>query len=70
MSEAADAAASRSPDRRRFLKRVAVGLAAAAAYTVLSKRPWGGARRDRRSIPAGLPGKGSIFQPRNDRRKQ
>ena len=57
-------------NRRSFLKRVAIGLAAVGAYAVLSKRPFGGTKRDRRSIPANLPGPGSIFQPRNDHRSQ
>ena len=55
-------------DRRGFLKRVALGLAALGAYAALAKRPFGGVKRDRRSIPADLPGEGSIFQPRGDRR--
>jgi hypothetical protein len=54
--------------RRTFLKRLALGLAALGAYAALNRRPLGGLKRDRRSIPADLPGIGSIFQPRNDRR--
>ena len=38
------------------------------AYIVLTRRPFGGAKRQSRSIPANLPSHGSIFQPRNDRR--
>lgn len=54
--------------RRTFLKRLALGLAALGAFAALNRRPMGGLKRDRRSIPADLPGKGSIFQPRNDGR--
>ena len=54
--------------RRTFLKRVALGLAAIGAYAALAKRPFGGSKRDGRSMPADLPGSGSIFQPRGDRR--
>ena len=68
VSESTGSLDPRSQGRRSFLKRAAAGLAAAAAYGVLIKRPWGGAARDRRSIPDSLPGKGSIFQPRNDGR--
>lgn len=59
-----------SVSRRSFLKRVAVGAAAVALFTLLSRRPFGGAGRDQRSIPANLPGEGSIFQPRNDSRSR
>ena len=55
-------------DRRGFLKRVLIGAAAFGAYVVLSRRPFSGNRRANRSIPTGIPGTGSIFQPRNDRR--
>jgi hypothetical protein len=55
-------------NRRTFLKRVAIGLAAVGAYTLLTKRPFGGTKQEGRSIPANLPGAGSIFQPRGDRR--
>ena len=68
MSEAVSSPDLRTTGRRNFLKRVAIGLAAAAAYAILTRRPLGGTRRDRSSIPAELPGKGSIFQPRGDRR--
>ena len=55
-------------NRRTLLKRIALGLAALGAYAVLNRRPLGGIKRRSRSIPAELPGEGSIFQPRNDRR--
>ena len=59
---------AQSANRRSFLKRVALGVAALGACAVLSKRPFGGAKRAGRSIPADLPGEGSIFQPRDDAR--
>lgn len=59
-----------SVSRRSFLKQVAVGAAAVAVFILLSRRPFGGAGRDRRPIPADLPGEGSIFQPRNDSRSR
>ena len=57
-------------DRRSFLKKVVIGLAAVGAYAVLARRPFGGAKRARRSITANLPGEGSIFQPRGDGRSR
>ena len=62
----ADAPAS---DRRGFLKRAAFLGAAGAALGLLARRPFGDPRRKGRSIPADLPGPGSIFQPRNDARR-
>ena len=62
------AASAQSANRRSFLKRIAFGVAALGAYAVLSKRPFGGAKRVGRSIPADLPGEGSSFQPRGDAR--
>ena len=56
-------------DRRGFLKRVAFIGAAGAALGLLARRPFGDPRRRGRSIPADLPGAGSIFQPRNDARR-
>ncbi len=66
-----DTPAANSPaaDRRGFLKRVAFLGAAGAALGLLARRPFGDPRRTGRSIPAGLPGPGSIFQPRNDARR-
>ena len=55
--------------RRGFLKRVALLGAAASALGILSRGPLG-SLGERRSTPAGLPGEGSIFQPRNDTRIQ
>ena len=55
-------------DRRGFLKRAAFIAAAGAALGLLARRPFGDPRRTGRSIPANLPGIGSIFQPRNDLR--
>ena len=56
-------------DRRGFLKRAAFLGAAGAALGLLARRPFGDPRRTGRSIPADLPGAGSIFQPRNDARR-
>lgn len=66
---AAARAAAPASDRRGFLKRVAFLGAAGAALGLLARRPFGDPRRTGRSIPAGLPGPGSIFQPRNDARR-
>ena len=68
MAEALQMTTPSAVSRRGFLKRVAVGAAALALYTFISRRPFGFARGGHRPIPAGLPGAGSIFQPRNDRR--
>jgi hypothetical protein len=56
--------------RRGFLKRAALVGAAASALGLLTRRPFRGSKSGDRSIPANLPGLGSIFQPRNDGRKQ
>jgi hypothetical protein len=56
--------------RRGFLKRVALVGAAASALGLLSRRPFRGSKSGDRSIPANVPGLGSIFQPRNDGRRQ
>ena len=56
--------------RRSFLKRAAAAAAALAALGLLSRRPWSRGQNSSRSIPADVPGAGSIFQPRNDRRRQ
>ena len=68
MAQSADAAQAGKTDRRGFLKGVALLGAGLAALGVLSRRPFGGNKRDGRSIPADVPGAGSIFQPRNDNR--
>jgi hypothetical protein len=56
--------------RRGFLKRIAVAGAAASALGLLARRPFAGSKTGDRSIPPSIPGKDSIFQPRNDGRKQ
>lgn len=56
--------------RRGFLKRVAILGAAASALSILSRGRIAGVGREGRTIPADLPGAGSIFQPRNDSRAQ
>jgi hypothetical protein len=56
--------------RRGFLKRVAIAGAAASALGLLARRPFAGSKTGDRSIPPSIPGKNSIFQPRNDDRKQ
>ncbi len=56
--------------RRGFLKRAALAGAAASALGLLSRGPFAGSKSGDRSIPAGLPGAGSIFQPKNDGRRQ
>ena len=56
--------------RRGFLKRVALAGAAASALGLLSKGPFRGSKTGDKSIPADLPGKGSIFQPLGDTRRQ
>ena len=56
--------------RRSFLKRAAAAAAALSALSLLSRRPWSRSRSSSRSIPPDVPGAGSIFQPRNDTRRQ
>ncbi len=56
--------------RRGFLKRVALVGVAASALGLLTRRPFRGFKNRDRSIPANLPGHGSIFQPQNDGRRQ
>lgn len=56
--------------RRGFLKRAALAGAAASALGLLSKTPFRGSKTGDKSIPADLPGAGSIFQPRGDKRRQ
>lgn len=56
--------------RRGFLKRVALLGAAASALGVLGKRPLARLGVGDKSVPADLPGAGSIFQPRGDGRSQ
>ena len=56
--------------RRSFLKRVAAAAVALSALSLLSRRPWSRNRSSSRSIPPDVPGAGSIFQPRNDTRRQ
>ena len=70
MPGAQQANREKETDRRGFLKRVAIAGAAAAALGILVRRPFGGSRRDGNSVPSDLPGAGSIFQPRGDRRRQ
>ena len=65
-----DATAKGVTTRRRFLKRAALAGAAASVLGLLSRGPLSGSKTGDRSIPAGLPGAGSIFQPRNDGRRQ
>ncbi len=56
--------------RRSFLKRAAAAAAALSALSLLSRAPWSRRRSASRSIPPDVPGAGSIFQPRNDTRRQ
>ena len=56
--------------RRGFLKRAALAGAAASALVLLGKRPLRGSKSGDKSIPANLPGAGSIFQPAGDSRRQ
>mgnify|MGYP002853618160 CR=1 FL=1 len=59
-----------SVSRRGFLQRIAVLGAVASAFSILSRGPLSTLTGTSRSIPADLPGAGSIFQPRNDARIQ
>ena len=68
MAGATEAARPDRNGRRTLLKRIALGVAALGAYAALNRRPIASVKRGRRSIPADLPGEGSIFQPRNDQR--
>jgi hypothetical protein len=54
--------------RRGFLKWLALGAVGAAAYSLISRRALPGVKSSTRPIPSGVPGAGSIFQPRGDRR--
>ena len=56
--------------RRSFLKRAVAAAAAASALSLLWRKPWSSIRGSSRSIPPDVPGSGSIFQPRNDTRRQ
>ena len=56
-------------DRRGFIKRAALLGMAVSALALLARRPFGDPRRKGRTIPADLPGPGSIFQPRDDIRR-
>lgn len=56
--------------RRGFLKRVALAGAAASALGILARGRFAGIGQQGRSMPADLPGAGSIFQPRGDTRIQ
>ncbi len=62
--------AAQQTSRRGFLKRVALLGAAASALGMLAKKPLARLGAGDRSVPAQIPGAGSIFQPRNDRRRQ
>ena len=64
-----DAIAKGATTRRGFLKRIALVGAAASALGLLSRGPLAGSKTGDRSIPSGLPGAGSIFQPKNDGRR-
>ncbi len=64
-----DALAKRTTTRRSFLKRAALAGAAASVLGLLARGPFAGSKTGGRSIPAGLPGAGSIFQPKNDGRR-
>ena len=55
--------------RRGFLKRLALVGAALSALPLL-RSPFARAGQGPRPLPADLPGDGSIFQPRNDNRRQ
>ncbi len=60
----------RGVTRRGFLKRVALAGAAASALGILARGRAAGIGKQGRSTPAGVPGEGSIFQPRGDGRIQ
>jgi hypothetical protein len=66
---AEDAQVDGRTTRRGFLKRAALAGAAASALGLLSRQPFGKGKSGDRSIPADIPGAGSIFQPRNDGRR-
>ena len=56
--------------RRSFLKKLAIVGAAVSALPLLKGPFIRQAGSNTRAIPADLPGEGSIFQPRNDTRRQ
>ena len=61
--------AQEAVSRRGFLKRLAI-IGAAVSVLPLLRNPFARAGSSERTIPADLPGAGSIFQPRNDNRRQ
>jgi len=69
MSEALNDSLVGGTTRRGLLKRIALIGAAASAWSLLARNPFAAAQRSR-SVPPELPGSGSIFQPRNDQRRQ
>ncbi|MEX2599755.1 MAG: twin-arginine translocation signal domain-containing protein [Dehalococcoidia bacterium] len=69
MQQHSPKAESGSSSRRTFLKQLAVVGAAITALPLL-RNPFARASESPRNIPADLPGEGSIFQPRNDNRRQ
>ena len=70
MSDEAQPMSASAVSRRGFLKRVAIVGMAASALGLLSRGKIAGVGREGRTLPADLPGAGSIFQPRNDARIQ
>lgn len=70
MSHEAQTMNANAVTRRGFLKSVALVGMAASALGLLSRGKIAGIGREGRTLPADLPGAGSIFQPRNDARIQ
>lgn len=68
MTEESQVAVNRATTRRNFLKFAVLAGAAASAVGLLARGPL--SRKGGRSIPADIPGDGSIFQPLDDGRKQ
>ena len=70
MAQGGETAQDGKTGRRGFLRRVAIAGAAVSALGILARRPFAGSKKGDRSIPADIPGAGSIFQPRGDGRRQ
>ena len=70
MSHEAQPTSAGALSRRGFLKGAAIAGMAASALGLLARGKIAGIGREGRTLPADLPGAGSIFQPRNDARIQ
>ena len=61
--------ANETQGRRNLLRWFAIGAIGAAAYSLFIRKSIPKINPSKRQAPSWLPGAGSIFQPREDRRK-